>query len=65
MGASPLASAYFHDEPSIEVANSIGFDVATLGNHEFDEGVDELSGCWTAVGATDPGRSSATPRAGS
>jgi 5'-nucleotidase len=42
VGASPLASAWFHDEPSIEVANSIGFDVATLGNHEFDEGVDEL-----------------------
>ncbi len=42
VGASPLASAYFHDEPSIEVANRIGFDVATLGNHEFDEGVDEL-----------------------
>jgi 5'-nucleotidase len=42
VGASPLASAYFHDEPSIEVANRIGFDVATLGNHEFDEGVPEL-----------------------
>ncbi|MBN1529971.1 MAG: bifunctional metallophosphatase/5'-nucleotidase [Thermoleophilaceae bacterium] len=42
VGASPLASAYFHDEPSIEVANEIGFDVATLGNHEFDEGVGEL-----------------------
>jgi 5'-nucleotidase len=42
VGASPLASAWFHDEPSIEVANRIGFDVATLGNHEFDEGVDEL-----------------------
>ncbi len=42
VGASPLASAYFHDEPSIEAANRIGFDVATLGNHEFDEGVDEL-----------------------
>ena len=42
VGASPLASSYFHDEPSIEVANSMGFDVATLGNHEFDEGADEL-----------------------
>ena len=42
VGASPLASSYFHDEPSIEVANSMGFDVGTLGNHEFDEGVDEL-----------------------
>ena len=42
VGASPLASAWFHDEPSIEAANRIGFDVATLGNHEFDEGVGEL-----------------------
>ena len=42
VGASPLVSAYFHDEPSIEVANDMGFDVGTVGNHEFDEGGDEL-----------------------
>jgi 5'-nucleotidase len=42
VGASPLLSSWFHDEPSIEAANQIGFDVGTLGNHEFDEGGAEL-----------------------
>jgi 5'-nucleotidase len=42
VGASPLISAHFRDEPSIEVSNEIGFDVGTLGNHEFDDGGDEL-----------------------
>jgi 5'-nucleotidase len=42
VGASPLVSSWFHDEPSIEAANRFGFDVGTLGNHEFDEGGDEL-----------------------
>ena len=42
VGASPLVSSWFHDEPTIEAANEIGFDVGTLGNHEFDEGGDEL-----------------------
>jgi 5'-nucleotidase len=42
IGASPLASALFHDEPTIEALNSIGLDVLGVGNHEFDEGVDEL-----------------------
>ena len=42
VGASPLISSWFHDEPAIEAANEIGFDVGTLGNHEFDEGGEEL-----------------------
>ena len=42
VGASPLLSSWFHDEPTIEAANAIGFDVGTLGNHEFDEGGEEL-----------------------
>ena len=42
IGASPLTSALFHDEPTIEAVNSIGLDVSGVGNHEFDEGVDEL-----------------------
>src|SRR4029453_17296444 len=36
IGATPLISSWFHDEPTIEAANEIGFDVGTLGNHEFD-----------------------------
>ena len=42
VGASPLLSSWFHDEPSVEVSNDLGFDVGTLGNHEFDEGGEEL-----------------------
>lgn len=42
VGASPLLSSWFHDEPTIEAVNRIGFDVGTVGNHEFDEGGDEL-----------------------
>ena len=42
VGASPLISSWFHDEPAIETTNELGFDVGTLGNHEFDEGGDEL-----------------------
>ncbi len=42
IGASPLISALFHDEPTIEAMNLIGLDIAGVGNHEFDEGPDEL-----------------------
>jgi 5'-nucleotidase len=42
VGATPLVSSWFHDEPTMEAANALGFDVGTLGNHEFDEGGDEL-----------------------
>ncbi len=42
IGASPLLSAMFHDEPSIEALSMMGLEVASVGNHEFDEGKDEL-----------------------
>lgn len=42
IGASPLVSALFHDEPTIEALNTMDLDVSGVGNHEFDEGVDEL-----------------------
>jgi 5'-nucleotidase len=42
IGASPLISALFHDEPTIEAMNLWGTEVQGVGNHEFDEGVDEL-----------------------
>jgi 5'-nucleotidase len=42
IGASPLVSALFHDEPTIEVMNAIGIDFIAVGNHEFDQGTDEL-----------------------
>ena len=42
IGASPLLSAAFHDEPTIEAMNDIGLDLNAVGNHEFDEGGTEL-----------------------
>jgi 5'-nucleotidase len=42
IGATPLISSWFHDEPTMEAGNELGFDVGTVGNHEFDEGGDEL-----------------------
>jgi 5'-nucleotidase len=42
IGASPLLSAMFHDEPTIESLSMMGLEIASVGNHEFDEGKDEL-----------------------
>jgi 5'-nucleotidase len=42
IGATPLLSAAFHDEPTIEAMNLMGLDVTSVGNHEFDEGYKEL-----------------------
>jgi 5'-nucleotidase len=58
IGASPLTSALFHDEPSIEAMNVLGLDFAAVGNHEFDEGVTELlrmqtGGCHPVDGCQD------------
>lgn len=42
IGASPLLSAAFHDEPTVEALNGMGLEAASVGNHEFDEGWHEL-----------------------
>ena len=42
IGASPLNSALFHDEPAIETMNRLGLEFNAVGNHEFDEGREEL-----------------------
>ena len=42
VGASPLVSSHFHDEPTVEAMNLMRFDVGTVGNHEFDEGPAEM-----------------------
>src|SRR3954453_895920 len=42
IGASPLLSALFHDEPTIESLNLMNLTVSSVGNHEFDEGAQEL-----------------------
>jgi 5'-nucleotidase len=58
IGASPLLSALFHDEPTIEAMNQIGLDINAVGNHEFDEGTNELlrmqnGGCHPTDGCLD------------
>ncbi len=42
VGASPLGSALFHDEPTIQALNAMGLEYTSVGNHEFDEGEAEL-----------------------
>ena len=58
IGATPLTSALFHDEPTIEAFNLMDLDFNGVGNHEFDEGVDELlrmqtGGCHPVDGCQD------------
>ncbi|WP_299539602.1 bifunctional UDP-sugar hydrolase/5'-nucleotidase [uncultured Streptomyces sp.] len=61
IGASPLLSGLFHDEPTIEALNGLDLDVTAVGNHEFDEGVDELTrmqkgGCHPVEGCYEEGK---------
>jgi 5'-nucleotidase len=42
IGATPLISAAFHDEPTIEGLGLAGLAITAVGNHEFDEGFHEL-----------------------
>ncbi|MEN8603167.1 bifunctional metallophosphatase/5'-nucleotidase [Microbacterium rhizosphaerae] len=42
IGASPLLSGAFHDEPTILAMNALKLDASAVGNHEFDEGYQEL-----------------------
>ena len=42
IGASPLVSSLFLDEPTIEAVNLMGIDFNAVGNHEFDRGQSEL-----------------------
>ncbi|MFC9589103.1 bifunctional metallophosphatase/5'-nucleotidase [Streptomyces sp. NPDC056944] len=42
IGGSPLLSALFHDEPTVDALEELGLGVASVGNHEFDEGPVEL-----------------------
>jgi 5'-nucleotidase len=42
IGASPLLSGLFHDEPTIESLSMMGLAISAVGNHEFDEGEAEL-----------------------
>jgi 5'-nucleotidase len=59
IGASPLLSALFHDEPSVEALSLMGLEASAVGNHEFDKGLGELlrmqrGGCHPTGGCTGP-----------
>ncbi|NGO85931.1 bifunctional metallophosphatase/5'-nucleotidase [Streptomyces sp. 196(2019)] len=61
VGASPLLSGLFHDEPTIEALNKLKLDVSAVGNHEFDEGAKELArlqngGCHPVEGCYEKGK---------
>ncbi|HEU4537172.1 MAG TPA: bifunctional metallophosphatase/5'-nucleotidase, partial [Polyangiaceae bacterium] len=58
VGASPLISGLFHNEPAVEAMNLIGLDFNGVGNHEFDKGTTELlrlkaGGCHPVTGCED------------
>ena len=70
IGATPLISSLFFDEPSVETLNRIGVEFTAVGNHEFDRGATELKrlqagGCKLNQGIAEPnsckGLGSATP----
>jgi 5'-nucleotidase len=42
VGGSPLVSALFLDEPTIEAMEEVGVEYNAVGNHEFDKGWAEL-----------------------
>lgn len=59
IGASPLLSSLFHDEPTIESMSKMGLAITSVGNHEFDEGWQELrrmqdGGCHPVDGCQGP-----------
>jgi 5'-nucleotidase len=59
IGASPLLSALFHDEPTVESMGTMGLEVTSVGNHEFDKGASELlrmqnGGCHPTDGCKGP-----------
>ncbi|MFO1267426.1 MAG: bifunctional metallophosphatase/5'-nucleotidase [Rubrivivax sp.] len=56
IGATPLLSSLFRDEPTIESLSLMGLEASAVGNHEFDKGADELlrmqrGGCSSAAGS--------------
>jgi 5'-nucleotidase len=66
IGATPLISSFFSDEPAIETLNRIGLEFSSVGNHEFDKGTSELQrlqngGCKAADPNSCKGASVGTP----
>ncbi|WP_067813553.1 bifunctional metallophosphatase/5'-nucleotidase [Actinomadura kijaniata] len=60
IGGSPLISAAYHDEPSVQFLGDMGVTASAVGNHEFDEGYQELlriqnGGCHPTDGCSPEG----------
>ncbi|WP_052356829.1 cell wall-binding repeat-containing protein [[Clostridium] dakarense] len=43
VGGSPAVAALKQDQPTLEILKEMNVDIVTTGNHEYDEGVDELA----------------------
>ncbi|WP_405088451.1 bifunctional metallophosphatase/5'-nucleotidase [Microbispora sp. NBC_01389] len=61
IGASPLLSAAYHDEPTAALLDKLGLATSSAGNHEFDEGINELKrimngGCHPVDGCSPAGK---------
>lgn len=61
IGASPLISAAYHDEPTVDFLGKVGVTASAVGNHEFDEGMAELEriqhgGCHPVDGCSPAGK---------
>jgi 5'-nucleotidase len=61
IGATPLISAAYHDEPAVDFLGRVGVTASAVGNHEFDEGYQELrrvqfGGCHPVDGCSPEGR---------
>lgn len=59
VGATPLLSSAFHDEPTVEAMNLLGLEASALGNHELDRGPAEAQrrqkgGCHPTDGCKGP-----------
>lgn len=59
IGGSPLISALFYDEATLESLSVMGLHLSAVGNHEFDRGQDELlrrqfGGCHVSDGCKGP-----------
>ena len=59
IGATPLLSALFRDEPTIQSLSLMGLEASAVGNHEFDRGQSELlrlqgGGCHPLEGCKGP-----------
>lgn len=59
IGATPILSGLFHDEPTVESLSMMGLALSAVGNHEFDEGLAELrrmqdGGCHPLDGCRGP-----------